>query len=232
MKKSFLICLLLAGSQSAFAFNFHELSVYGYDTADPHEAEFENSSSVSSNDIMRSSFELNYGLTDKIELGGYLDYQKSDTAKMNLDSVRLRARTSLYKRGEMPVDMGLYVETEIPQDSDESYTVDTKLILQKEIGRWTYVLSPGLEYVKLKEANENGNTSEIEKHYNAMIMYNYSDRIKPHVDIFGEVNDDPTRLLMLGLDFTVRHGFNIAAGVGTTNRSENLILTKLEFEVY
>ena len=129
------LATLMAYSVSVHAFNYHELSVYGYDTADPHETEFENITSVSSNNIFRSSFEINHGFNDTLEAAAYLDYQQVENSKLDLASIRARLRKSLFKRGELVVDNAIYIEVAAPQNSNESYTLEAKYILQKNFDR-------------------------------------------------------------------------------------------------
>lgn len=232
------ICLfttLVLSTVTARAINYNELTVYNYQTAVEHETEVENSTSVSSKDILRTSLEVTYGLTDKLEFAGYLDYEKNAGEKLEFKAFRLRMRTSLYEKGEMPIDTGLYFEAEFPQGSDEAYTVETKLILEKDIGRFTFVFSPALEYVRLKEKNSEDAISEIEKSYAAKVTYNNWENFQPHLDFISEIKDNAEQLLLAAVDFKLTHGFKASVGLGKSlnyNNNENLITMRLEYEFY
>jgi hypothetical protein len=233
MKRTLLVAMVALAGIQAKAFNFHELNVYGYETADPHEAEFENASSVSSNNVLRSSFEVNYGLTDSLEAAVYADYTKADYEKTELTAIRSHVRKSFFKRGEMPVDMAANLEVEIPQDSDESYAVEGKFIMQKDWDRITLSVAPGVEFVKLKEKDDEGKDTETEKNVSSRFKYNYSDRLQPHLSYIAEISDeDPVQLALAGFDYEIRHGFSFTLGAGATNQNENIMHAAVELEVY
>ena len=225
------ILTILAYSVPTNAFNYHELKVYGYETADPHETEFENLSSVSSNNILRSSFELNHGFTDTLEAATYLDYQQDKGSKLNIAAVRTHLRKSFYKPGELLVDNAAYVEAAVPSDSDESYTLEAKYILQKTFDRLSLILSPGIEYVKLKEKNSNGKDIEIEKNISSSLRYASNDHLQLHLDYLGELKEDPVQLLIFGADYEIKHGLKIAAGLGNNNTNDKIVFAGLEFEI-
>ena len=108
-------------SQAAHALNYFELEVYPYKTAAQGEVELENFTTYTrrgSQDVpvpdnnrglTRSSFEVSYGVTEKTEVAGYVDYSHARSqGDWDLKASRLRARTRFAEKGELPVDLGLY----------------------------------------------------------------------------------------------------------------------------
>jgi hypothetical protein len=235
IKCSLIFITIFLSSLTSFALNLHELKVYGYETADPNEYELENISSYSSDQVVRSSFELTYGLNEHWEVSAYLDYtQASPNEKFHLDAVRSHVRTSLFKPNQYVMDIGLEVEVELPQEEDEYYTVDGKIILEKRFNSWTVVLAPAIEFVKLKERDSDGKDSKTEHHYEARLQYAISDQLQPHLDFFGELDSDQKHIAMAAVDYNVRHGLQFSAGLGVGTNSyykESLAKASVEFEI-
>ena len=89
--RNFLVLLgsvALLGNNSAYALNYFELEVYPYQTASQGEMELENFTAYTrrgtqnppapdNNKGMRNSLEATYGVTDKTEVAGYVDYSRA-----------------------------------------------------------------------------------------------------------------------------------------------------------
>ena len=82
-------CLTFAGAllatSPAHALNYFDLEVYGYDTLKKGERLIENKNNYTydgtdapapenNDDLLRSTFEFAYGITDKTEVAAYLDF--------------------------------------------------------------------------------------------------------------------------------------------------------------
>lgn len=84
--------------------------------------------------------ELEYGLTDRLELGLYFQFSNnpglstgtSPTVPVMFDGLKQRLRWSLAPPGEWPVDVSLYGEVAELQNEIE---LEAKVILQRRIGR-------------------------------------------------------------------------------------------------
>jgi hypothetical protein len=79
--------------------------------------------------------ELEYGLTDRIEVGWYFLFKQgasSGTPALRFSGVKQRARVRLAEAGEWPVDVGLYFE--IAELNDE-IEFEEKILLAKRFGR-------------------------------------------------------------------------------------------------
>jgi hypothetical protein len=82
--------------------------------------------------------ELEYGLTDKLEVGFYMQFFTDPAgdgagAPLKFDGVKQRLRYRLADAGVWPVNVALYGE--IAEFSDE-IELEAKILLEKRIGRW------------------------------------------------------------------------------------------------
>jgi hypothetical protein len=83
--------------------------------------------------------EIEYGLTDRWELGFYQVFgsspQDGGGNALYFDGLKFRARTRIAEPGELPVDIGLYFELETMHDE---LSLEEKLNLQRRFGivRW------------------------------------------------------------------------------------------------
>jgi hypothetical protein len=236
---------------SAYALNYHELEVYPYATAAKGEFELENAfvyTDQGSRDLpapdnnqgtRRTSFEATYGVTDKTEVAAYADFTRVYGGDWEHAGDRIRARTRFLEKGELPVDLGLYVEAEFPQHEDNDLEMEVRGIIEKDFGKWTLDLNPMLEKtVKGTEASEGW-----ELQYAAGLIYRLNERVHPRLDMFGDVGpvrsfedqDEQKHLVSPAVDVRLGHGLMLTAGLGfglTDATEHRLVRTKLEWEFY
>ncbi len=87
----------------------------------------------------RLQTEIEYGLTDRFELGLYQVFQAQPQAggdnSLKFDGLKWRIRTRLAQPGELPVDIGFYFELETMHDE---LSFEAKVNLQRRFGklRW------------------------------------------------------------------------------------------------
>jgi hypothetical protein len=240
----------LLASGNAQALNYFELEVYPYATAAKGELELENNTTHTSRGtrsdlpeennkgLTRSSFELNYGVTEKTELAWYIDYSRARGGDWQHAADRVRARTRFFEKGELPVDLGLYAELEFPKNQDNDVEVELRGIIEKDVGKWTFDFNPIFEKV-LKGTDNAG----WEFQYAASAIYRLNERWRPRLDFFGdfgpirhfEPKDEQKHLVSPAVDIKLGRGVSLTAGVafGYTKASEQqLIRAKLEWEFY
>lgn len=244
-----LVGLILGASAPAHAFNYYEMEVYPYRTAAKGEVELENSTayttlgtreSGANDNLLRNSVELSYGLTSRWEVAAYGDFNyDTGTGESHFAGSRYRVRTRFFEKGQLPVDLGAYVELEMPKHDEDTQELDVKAIIEKDFGRWTIDLNPAFEKVLKGE-----NSSETwEFHYAAAVIYRAAERWQPRLEFFGETGpidepepaDEQIHLISPAVDYRVTPFFHVRAGVafGLTDASEQrLIRTKLEYEWY
>jgi len=84
--------------------------------------------------------ELEYGLTDRWELGFYQVFKAAPQAggdnSMGFDGLKWRVRTRLAEPGQLPVDIGFYLEL---QRMHDELSLEGKVNLQRRIGRLTWM---------------------------------------------------------------------------------------------
>jgi hypothetical protein len=237
-------------SQAAFALNYFELEVYPYKTAAQGEVELENFTtytrrgsqdmSVPDNNkgLTRSSFEVSYGVTEKTEVSGYVDYSRArGQGDWDIKASRLHARTSFAEKGELPVDLGLYAEVEFPRKDDNDAEFELRGIIEKDLGKWTLDINPIFEKVlKGVEKNEGW-----ELQYAASVIYRLDERWHPRLDFFGDFGllrdfegiDEQKHLISPAVDIMFGHGLSASFGIayGQTKASEQqLVRARVEWE--
>ncbi len=229
----------------ANAIEYNELEVYGYQTAGLHEFEIENETSLSSDDhpgidsrILRSSFEFNYGLTDRWEVTAYLDYQKQPDEKFDYSGFRAHARTHFFEKGELPVDFGAYFEIEFPKDTNnKDLAFEFKPIIEKDFSRWTVSLNPQIEFehqINEKDPNATSKTWQTVYGLSTSLAYRYSEKFRPHLDLLQGFTDQDA-LLMPAFDVEIINHLKLTLGLGfaLNDKTERRIANgRLEYELY
>ena len=105
------------------------------------------SGDYASNLMYRTTIELSYGLTDKIEAGGYISLARPNGASFQYAGSKYRIRGSLFEQGELPVDLGWYVELEwhrIHQFDGNELEFEFKPLIEKNIGKFEIDLNGAL----------------------------------------------------------------------------------------
>ena len=241
------------------AIDYSELEVYGYQLASPHELEIENSTSVSSDDrqhldgrILRSSFEFNYGLSDRLELAAYFDYWMPVDNNLEYLGFRAHARTRFFHQDQLPVNLGAYLEVELPRNFRQTdVALEFQPIIEKDISRFTIDVDPQMEISH--SATENGmvvdaddgtvlsNGTLSSKRWGttwgiaSSIAFNYSQFFRPHLDWIASFSSPYQSLVMPSADFQIIPGLKATAGLGfglNANTERRIVALRLEYEKY
>ncbi|MBI5612699.1 MAG: transporter [Gammaproteobacteria bacterium] len=254
MSSKYLIrMLVLAGSWSlaapAQALNYYELSVYSYKTQAPGELAIENltvytdqgrkdvGGPESNQGLTRNSIELVFGVTNKTEIAGYLDYQRPRGGDWEHAATRLRTRTRFFEKGELPVNLGLYAELNRSALDDRELEFELRGIVDKEIGDWTLIANPILE--KVVKGGEHAGSWELQ--YAASAVYRLDTHWRPRLDVFGDFGPlrdfdgrkEQKHLLSPAIGYKFGNGLSAALGVGlglTRATEQRLARAKLEWE--
>jgi hypothetical protein len=240
---------LLVG-QAAYALNYFELETYPYRTASRGEIELENftaytrrgtqdaSPPENNQGLVRNSMEVTYGVTDKTEVAGYLDYSRArGSDNWDYKGSRAHVRTRFAEKGEWPVDLGLYAEVEFPNEDENDIECELRGVIEKDVDKWTFDLNPILERTLKGVEKEEG----TELHYAASAIYRLNERWHPRLDFFGdfgplhnfEGRDEQTHLISPAVDIFFGHGLSASLGVayGQTPASEQQIVrARIEWE--
>ena len=235
-----------------------EFEVYPYQTLGPGVAEIESlngfvpkghsrgSEGTSSGDygsqhMYRTAFELSYGLTDKIEAAAYLNLARPNGASFQYAGSKYRLRGSLFEQGEMPLDLGWYIELEwhrIHQFDENELELELKPIIEKDIGRFEIDLNPKVEKAIFIGPNKN---KGFEFDYATGFYYNYLRSLTPGLEFYGGIglidDSDPLHQQHHYVFSTLRGElpsgveYSFGPGLGLTRGSDQVLLKlNLEFE--
>lgn len=241
---------LLWLSPAAHALNYHELEVYPYQTASRGETELEMFSTYTrrgtqdetppenNRGLVRQSFEIAHGVTDKTEIAGYVDYSRArGSNEWDFEASRARVRTRFAEKGQWPVDVGLYAEMEFPREDENDVEFELRGIIEKDVDQWTFDINPILEKVLKGAEKEEG----WELQYAAAAIYRLNERWHPRLDFFGdfgqlrhfEDRNEQKHLISPAVDVMFGHGLSAGFGVafGQTRASEQqLVRVRVEWE--
>jgi len=251
MRAALVLSTLFVCAGVARALDFFELEVYPATTEGQGVHEIETTSTYVANGrkptdeeregeeprrhrLLRTAFEYNYGLTDRIDVAGYIDVQKPNGKDVEYAGSRFRARGALAEKGQYPVDVGWYLEVEVPDKGESELELEFKPLLSRDFGRFSLDLNPTFE---LPTVTEERRTLEFK--YAARVYYRLSRNFVPGIEFYGDAGQirrfDPAREqehyvlpIVYGRLFP---GFRIAAGpaFGITRGSDPVVL-KLQIE--
>lgn len=134
-------------------------------------------------DKSAASIGLGYGVTERWFTEVYLKYNRA-TGTTEFDAIEWENKFQLTETGKYPVDLGLLVEVERPQDRSEGYEVKFGPLLQTDFGKTQ--VNANLLFTRNYFADFSNRTQ-------ASYQYQVKYRLKPtlHFGIqgFGEVGD-------------------------------------------
>ncbi len=211
--------------------SLNSFSAQGHDGADQE---------YGSNRMYRTSFELTYGLTEKLEAAAYLNLAHPNGAPFQYAGSKYRLRGSLFEQGQLPVDLGWYLELEwhrVPQFDDNQLELELRPIVTKQFGRLEIDLNPKFEKAIFVGPNKNRG---FEFGYVSGIYYNYWRWMSPGLEFYGGIglidDSDPLNQQQHYI-FPVVRGelpggveYNFGVGIGLTKGSDQII-PKLNIEL-
>lgn len=192
-----------------------------------------------SDSMYRTAFELEYGLSDKLEAAAYLNLAHANGGSLQYAGSKYRVRGSLFEQGELPVDLGWYAELEwwrTPEFDDQQLELELRPIVEKDFGRWSCILNPKFEKVLAGPGRNRG----FEFGYANKISWRLSRYFQPGIEFYGGIglmdDSDPLHAqqhyifpvvdMLLPGDVHI----NFGAGFGLTRGSDRVI-TKLNIEL-
>ena len=198
------------------------------------------SGEFASNLIYRTAFELTYGFTDQIEGAAYLNLVHPNGQSLQYAGSKFRLRGSLFEQGEMPVDLGWYVELDwhrTPQIDDSQLELEFKPIVSKNFGPVDVALNPIFEKAIFSGPDKN---KGLEFGYAAGLYYDFMREVSPGLEFYGGVglidDNDPLNEQQ-HYAFAVIRGalpggieYNFGPGLGLTRGSDRVV-TKFNLEL-
>jgi hypothetical protein len=248
---------LLGSMQVAHARGFE---VYGYGGPKQGEAElvynydYVNKSDLTmtffkQNDVSREglhqhTLEMEYGFTDKWSSAIYFDWEQPKGEDLSYIQTRaVAARYNFFNKGERFFDGAVYFEYYAPRErylggTDTKDALETRIILEKDLGAWNLKLNPVLEKVLSGSNVEEGMELELA----AGLYRKTSEKLQfglEFYDKFGEIAKlakwkDQERYLVPTVDYEVKDGIAIHVGYafGNSDNSDDQVLTtRFEFEI-
>jgi len=234
-----------------------EFEVYPYSTNPRGIAEFETdnaavveghaaggegtaSGTLRSQGMWYNSYEVTYGLTDRVEAALYLNMAEPAGGGLQWAGDKFRLRGRLFEQETLPVDVGWYVELEwhkTPQYDDAVRELEFRPILEKDLGRFSVMANPKFEKVLAGVGHDQG----VEFGYVAGMYYRWARSLSPGLEFYGGAglidHADPVGQQQHYL-FPVVWGelprgleYNFGLGFGLTRGSDHLIVKfNLELE--
>jgi len=178
-----------------------EFEVYPYNTLSRGMAEFETDNSfvssghelggdglsngtVPSRRTWYNSYEVTYGLTDRIEAALYLNMAEPASGGLRWAGDNLRLRGRLFDEETLPVNLGWYLELEwhkTPQFDDAVRELEFRPIIEKDFGRLALMVNPKFEKVLAGAGHDQG----VEFGYDAAVHYRWTRRLSPGLEFYG-----------------------------------------------
>jgi hypothetical protein len=244
------VALVLLAAASADARGF---KVYSYSTPDQGESELVLwwdmvldsdapypyfGETLEKDGLQRYSLEAEYGVTDRWTLAAYADFDKPRGGAFEYVQARaVVTRYRFFEQGERFLDGAIYFEYYLPYHKyAESEHLETRVILQKDVALWSFILNP------LFDKNVSGEVDEgLELEYAAAIYYRIARGVTPGLEFYGELGPlsnlkpgdaqahyvFPRVAVKLGPRMAVDAGL----GFGLTDASDDLVVkVLLEFE--
>lgn len=234
-----------------------EFEVYGYQTVPRGMLEVESPNSVvingsrhgekgtakgtvPSQSMWRTSLEVTYGLTDRIEAAMYVNLAKPRGDDLQYAGSKWRLRGRLFDQGELPVDIGWYFELaykRTPKYDDQKLELELRPILQRDLGDFSFIVSPKFEKILVGSEEKEG----WEFGYVSGIYYRWMRAFSPGVEFYGAIgmmkDPDATRDQQhyifpvvrgewRGIEYSIGPGFGLTHGSDRTLFKFNLGLEK------
>ena len=235
----------------AYALDYFELETYPYNTAVPGETEVEASNvlttagapadgSAADTGLRRTSIEITRGLSSKTEAAAYLDLTQMPGGSWSQAGTRFHVRTRFFQKDELPVDLGLYAEVELPTDQPDQAEGELRGIIEKDFAqKWTFDLNPIFHKVLAGPDTAAG----WKLQYATSLIYRENETVHPRLDLFGDLGyihaigawDTQRHLLSPAVDWKIEPNVIVTAGIGfglTPMTEHRLLRTRLEWEFY
>jgi len=240
------VASLLSAAVPASALNFFELEVYPATTEGQGLHEVENLTTFVAQGrrpneeeaegeeprrhrLLRTTVEYNYGLTDKIDVAAYTDLECLNGDALEYAGSRVRARGGLFEKGRFPLDLGWYLEAEMPHRGASDLELEFRPIVSRDVGRFSIDLNPTFELPTVGEERRT-----VEFNYSARVYYRLSRTLQPALEFFGDIGqirDVESSQAQQHYVFPTLYGrlargvkFVVGPGFGLTRASDPVIL--------
>jgi hypothetical protein len=139
-----------------------------------------------SQSMWRTAVEVTYGLTDHIEAAAYLNLAKPRGRDLQYAGSKFRLRGSLFDQGQLPVDLGWYVElayARTPKFDDQKLELELRPIIQRDFGDFSLILNPKFEKILVGSEEKEG----WEFGYVSGVYYRWMRAFSPGIEFYGAI---------------------------------------------
>lgn len=141
------------------------------------------------NNVQGHEVELEYGLTDRIKTIIAGSWEKNPGESRKLDASQLESVFQFTPQGEYWLDSGLLVAYGLASQHQHPDFVETKLLLQKDVGKFTHLVNIGLEQ---NIGRHSGGTGGPEYSAQLSSSYRASEYVQPALEIHSELGHGHT----------------------------------------
>ncbi len=250
MRKFILLFIMIVGGISSYSIPVYatrEFKVYTSKTAPEGEVEvslwnnYTTSNSqpysfrgnpISKADLMEYSLEVEYGVTDRLTIEGYGDFEQPRGESFQYVGAKaVLARYHIFEEDERFWDSSIYLEYSLPSESyNPSEELEGRLLLEKAIGRWSIRLNP----IFSKPVSGPEVSGGVEFGYAAGIYWRNFHYVVPALEVFGdlgELKNTPKHLHYIVPGFAVNFGsgwkWESGVGFGLTSDSDRLLIKNI-----
>jgi hypothetical protein len=187
-----------------------------------------------SNEMYRTSFELTYGLTDKVEAAAYLSLAHPNGASFQYAGSKFRLRGSLFEQDQLPLNLGWYVELEwhrVQEFDTNQLELELRPIIEKDYRRFELDVDPIFEKAVFVGPDKN---QGFEFGYAAGAYYRALRELSPGLEFYGalgRIDDNDPLDRQQHYIFPVLWGellggfeYNFGPGFGLTRGSDRVIM--------
>jgi hypothetical protein len=246
MRRLFFACLLLcAAAAGVRAQDNYEIQVYGSETVPPGYTMFELHSNFTAegsketvdgvlptNHAWHETVEITHGFNKWFEVGFYIFTSARSGSGWHWVGDHVRPRVRAPEKWRWPVGVSLSAEVGYQRHrySANTWTLELRPIIDKQVGRWYLSFNPTLD-----RALKGPDTSRgFEFSPNVKVSYDITKKVAGGLEYYGAVGPvtgfDPFReqqhqfFPSIDLNVSPRWEFNFGVGVGVTGSTDHLIL--------
>lgn len=96
--------------------------------------------------LVAHGVELEYGVADRLSLGGYLDFEDARGQPLRFTEGRIEARYRVANRQDLFVNPGLYLEYYVPRKGGGEQELEVRFIADKDLNDFRLAANPRLEF--------------------------------------------------------------------------------------
>lgn len=137
------------------------------------------------NNTRKDKYEIGYGVTDWWFTSVFAEYEREPGEKLHHSATAWENIFQLTEQGKYWLDLGFYLEYEVPTADNAPEKLEVKLLLEKNIARWVHTLN-------LEAAREvgGGASSDVDFAYAWRTKYKLKSEFEPGIEIYGDLGNN------------------------------------------